>query len=117
MVILRTLLKTALGFASVNWVPLAGVSVALASLLYGVHSIKSLSAENATLRAAVATYEAAARAQAIVNDLEEKAAVDAAEAEKNNVSVLEGWHGTIDTAPDVANCVSGDTLVRLRGLK
>jgi len=116
MVILRNLLKTVLGFASINWVPIAGAAVAFGAIWYGVHSIKSLSAENATLRAAVATYEAAARAQAIVNDLEEKAAVDAAEAEKNNVRVLDGWHGVIIAAPDVANCVSGDTLMRLRGL-
>jgi hypothetical protein len=100
-----------------NWIWLAVAGAAIGGGMWFMSATFNLVRENTALKAAVATYEAAERARAIANDLEEKAAVEAAAAETNNVRVLDGWHGTIIAAPDVANCVSGDTLSRLRQLR
>jgi hypothetical protein len=114
---LRTGAGVLLGGIGLNWLWYAGVAAASAAAMYFMAATFHLVRENATLKATVETYAAAARAQAVANDLEEKAAVDAATAETNNARVLEGWHGTIIEAPGVADCVAGDTLSRLRKLQ
>lgn len=105
------------GNIGLGWLWYAGIAAAGGAAMYFMAATFHLVRENASLKATVETYAAAARAQAVANDLEEKAAVDAAKAETNNTKVLEGWHGTIVEAPGVANCVAGDTLERLRNIQ
>lgn len=99
------------------WAGYALVTAVAALAVWFMASTFNLVRENEALRKRVATFEAAQQARELVDAIEAKAVADYAEAERNNAKVLEGWQGVIVHAPEVNSCVTGDTLIRLRGLQ